>query len=164
MVEKILKENYVNPKVEMTLDDYNRLVSLARMNAKKIEKRAREIYDKEGVVKIEFDGRFITKRYGEREADNYVFDVTCREYNILPTGEYEKTLFTIPQEMRQRIADKTKRYVEEVFEGKFGEHMSSINAIRDLEKKTERERFKFAVWTIAGWLLASLMLCATMFK
>lgn len=29
MVEKILKETYVNPKVELTQGDYNRLVQMA---------------------------------------------------------------------------------------------------------------------------------------
>ena len=164
MVEKILKETYVNPKVELTQNDYNRLVSMARMNAKKIEKRAREIYEKEGVAHIYFNGGFQTKRYGEMSTERLEFVCSCKQYNINPSGEYEETLFCIPQESRQRIADKTKRYVEEVFEERFGEHMSSINAIRDLEKKTERERFKFAVWTIAGWLLAVLMFAVVMLK
>ena len=38
-MEKILKETYVCPKVEMTESEYNRLVELARMKAKKIEER-----------------------------------------------------------------------------------------------------------------------------
>ena len=45
MVEKILKDTYVNPKVELTQTDYNRLVQTAQMKAKKIEERAREIYE-----------------------------------------------------------------------------------------------------------------------
>ena len=43
----------VNPKVELTQSDYNRLVQMAQMKAKKIEERAREIYEKEGVTKID---------------------------------------------------------------------------------------------------------------
>lgn len=31
MIEKILKNTYVNPKVELTQSDYNRLVSMAQM-------------------------------------------------------------------------------------------------------------------------------------
>ena len=164
MVEKILKETYVNPKVELTQNDYNRLVSLATMKAKKIEERARKIYDKEGVVKIEFDGHFITKRYGERETEHYEFEVGCYEYRVNPTGEYEKTLFTIPQEMRRRIAEKVKRYVEEVFVGRFGEHLYNINVIQDLKAKTEREQRKAFVWTVTGWLLAVLMFAVVLLK
>ena len=65
MIEKILKDTYVNPKVELTQTDYNRLVQTAQMKAKKIEERAREIYEKEGVVKIDFSCNLYRKRYGE---------------------------------------------------------------------------------------------------
>lgn len=164
MIEKILKETYVTPKVELTQNEYNRLVSLATMKAKKIEERAREIFVKEGVVKIEFDGHFITKRYGERETEHYKFDVGCYEYRVNPTGEYEKTLFAIPQEMRRRIAEKVKRYVEEVFVGQFGEHLYNINVIRDLKAKAEREKRKAFVWTVTGWLLAILMFAVALLK
>ena len=158
MVEKILKETYVNPKVELTQNDYNRLVSLATMKAKKIEERAREIYEKEGVVKIEFDGRFKTKRYVNRgETEYYEFEVNCKQRHVNPNSDYEETLFTIPQEMRERIAKKVKRYVEEVFCGWFGEHLYEINAIRELKTKTQKEFTKTLVWTITGWLLAVLM-------
>ena len=37
MIEKILKDTYVTPKVELTQSDYNRLVQTAQMKAKKIE-------------------------------------------------------------------------------------------------------------------------------
>lgn len=164
MIEKILKETYVTPKVELTQNDYNRLVQMATMKAKKIEERAREIYEKEGVVKIEFDGRFITKRYGEREAEHYKFDVICEAYTVGPTGKYEKTLFSIPQEMRQRIADKVKRYVECVFEENFGIGMRDLNTIMDLKGKTEKERRQFIVYTLTGWLLAVLMFFGILFK
>jgi len=164
MVEKILKESYVTPKVELTQDDYNRLVQMATMKAKKIEERAREIYDKEGVVKIEFDGRFVTKRDGERETEHYSFDVSCKQYNVNPTGEYEKTMFSIPQEMRQRIATKVKNYVQNVFMEQFGEHMLQLNAIMELKEKAERQRRKFLIWTATGWLLAVLMFFGILFK
>ena len=164
MVEKILKETYVTPKIELTQNDYNRLVSMATMKAKKIEERAREIYEKEGVVKIEFDGRIQTRRYGELNTEHYKFDVSCGSYTVSPTGEYEKTLFTIPQEMRERIAKKVKRYVEEVFASYFGEHLTKLNAVKDLEAKTDRELRKLIVWTLTGWLLALLMLIAVLWR
>lgn len=164
MVEKILKETYVNPKVELTQNDYNRLVQMATMKAKKIEEKAREIYDKEGVVKIEFDGRFVSNRYGERNTEHYKFDVFCPSYQVSPTGEFEKTLFSIPEKMRQRIATKVKRYVEEVFIEHFGEHLYKLNNIKRLEEKTEREWKRFLVWTVTGWLLAILMFAVILFK
>lgn len=35
MIDKILKDTYVNPKVELTQKEYNDLVSLARMKAER---------------------------------------------------------------------------------------------------------------------------------
>ena len=90
MIEKILKDTYVNPKVELTQKEYNDLVTLARMKAKKIEERAREIYEKEGVTKIQFIGRFDRKRYGEVVSDKHEFTVDCAQYLITPTGEEKK--------------------------------------------------------------------------
>ena len=134
---------------------------MATMSAKKIEKRAREIYEKGGVVKIMFDGRFKTNRYGEYETEHYEFDVSCKPYNVFPTGEYEeKPLFPIQQKMRERIATKVKRYVEEVFVANFGEHMMELNAIEAIKAKEERRRRKYSVLTLMGWLLALLMFWA----
>ena len=165
MIEKILKETYVTPKVELTQNDYNRLVQMATMKAKKIEERAREIFVKEGVVKIEFDGRFVTKRDGERDTEHYKFDVSCKSYQVRPfDNEYDKPLFSIPQEMRERIATKVRRYVEEVFVANFSEHVLKLNAIGKLKEKIERERRQFIVWTVTGWLLAVLMFAVVMFK
>jgi hypothetical protein len=165
MVEKILKETYVTPKVELTQNDYNRLVQMATMKAKKIEESAREVFVKEGVVKIEFDGRFVTKRDGVPDMEHYKFDVSCKSYQVRPfDNDYDKPLFSIPQEMRERIATKVKRYVEEVFVANFSEHVLKLNAIGKLEEKTERERRQFIVWTVTGWLLAVLMFAVVMFK
>lgn len=165
MVEKILKETYVTPKVELTQNDYNRLVQMATMKAKKIKERAREIFVKEGVVKIEFDGRFVTKRDGERVTEHYKFDVFCKSYQVRPfDNEYDKPIFSIPQEMRERIATKVKRYVEEVFIANFSEHALKLNAIEKLKEKTERERRQFIVLSVTGWLLAVLMFAVVMFK
>lgn len=164
MIEKILKDTYVNPKVELTQSDYNRLVQMAQMKAKKIEERAREIYEKEGVTKIEFTGRFYHKRYGEVESERDVFTVDCAEYLITPTGEYEKTLYKIPQESRRKIAEHVKGFVEDTFESMYGEHMANINMTKSLVHKAEMLRKKFIIWTILGWLLAVAMLVAVILK
>lgn len=162
MIEKIFKETYVTPRVELTQADYNRLVQMAQMKAKKIEERAREIYEKEGVTKIQFTGRFYRKRYNEVESDRYEFTVDCNDYHITPTGEYEKTLYKIPQESRQKIAKCVKNFVEEAFVCYFGEHMVNLNEIERLKHKQQRMKDKFVIVTIVGWLLAVVM-CVAIF-
>jgi hypothetical protein len=164
MIEKILKETYVNPKVELTQKEYNDLVALARMKAKKIEERAREIYEKEGVAKIQFTGRFYRKQYGEVESERDEFTVDCAEYEISPGGDYEKTLYIIPQESRKKIAKHVKGFVQDTFVSMYGEHMLNLNEIRRLRHKGERWFRQFAIWTALGWLMAVVMFVAVIFK
>ena len=164
MIEKILKDTYVNPKVELTQSDYNRLVQMAQMKAKKIEERAREIYEKEGVVKIDFSCNLLRKRYGEVESDRHEFQCSCAEYNITPTGDFEKTLFKIPQESRVKIAKHVKRICEDTFYYYFGEHMVNINQTKSILHEAEMLQKKFIIWTILGWLLAIAMLLAVILK
>lgn len=164
MIEKILKDTYVNPKVELTQTDYNRLVQTAQMKAKKIEERAREIYEKECVTKIQFTGRFYLKRYGEVECDKHEFTVDCNDYGITPTGEFEKTLYKIPQESRQKIAKCVKNFVEDAFYHYFGEHMLNLNEIERLKHKQQQMVNKFIIWTVVGWALAIVMCIAIFMK
>lgn len=160
MIEKILKDTYVNPKVELTQAEYNNLVALARMKAKKIEERAREIYDKEGVTKIQFTGRFYRIRNSEVECDKYEFTVDCNDYGISPAGDYEETLYKIPQKSRQKIAKCVKNFVQEAFMYYFGEHMLNLNEIERLKHKQQRMVNKFIIVTVVGWLLAIVMCIA----
>ena len=164
MIEKILKDTYVNPKVELTQTDYNRLVQTAQMKAKKIEERAREIYEKEGVVKIDFSCNLYRKRYAEVESDRHEFQCDCREWGISPSGDYEKTFFKVPEKDRQRIAKHVKRICEDAFYYYFGEHMLNMNEIERLQHKQERLLRQFIIWTGLGWLLAIAMLIAVIWR
>ena len=164
MIEKILKDTYVNPKVELTQEEYNNLVSLARMKAKKIEERAREIYEKEGVTRIDFTGRFYRKQYGEVECEHYDFKVDCDEFRITPMCEPEKALYIIPQESRKKIAEHVKAFVQDTFVSMYGEHMANINQTRSLVHKAKMLRNKFVIWTVLGWLLAIAMLIAAILR
>lgn len=163
-MEKILKETYVCPKVEMTESEYNRLVELARMKAKKIEERARQYYEKEGVAKIIFEGRIVSTISGSRELKQYDFEVKPRQIYVDPTGEYEKTLFFIPKEQREKITKKVANYLDQVFVAKFGEHLFHINEIMKVKARHEYLLRRFIIWTIAGWFSAILMLLAIFLK
>lgn len=164
MIEKILKDTYVNPKVELTQTDYNRLVQTAHTKAKKIEERAREIYEKEGVVKIDFSCNLYRKRYGEVESDRHEFQCDCREWGISPSGDYEKTFFKVPEKDRKRIAKHVKSIVEDAFYYYFGEHMLNLNEIERLKHKQERQLRQFIIWTGLGWLLAIAMLIVVIWR
>lgn len=163
-MEKILKETYVNPKIELTQDEYNHLVDLAKMKAKKIEERAREFYEKEGVAKICFEGRINKKEFGESTIQHYKFECNPREYDVSPSGEFEPSLFKIPMEQRKRIAQKVGRYVEDVFTANFGERLCHLNEILKIKAKAERDLQRFIICTIVGWLVALIMLIIVIFR
>ena len=164
MIEKILKETYVNPKVELTQKEYNDLVALARMNANKIEERACEIYEKEGVVKIDFTCNLYRKCCGEVESDRYEFQCGCQEWNISPSGDFGKTFFYVPEKDRQRIAKHVRSIVQDAFYYYFGKHMLNLNEIERLKHKQQQMVNKFIIVTIVGWLLAVLMLIYVILK
>ena len=164
MIEKILKDTYVNPKVELTQKEYNDLVALARMKAKKIEERAREIYEKEGVVEIQFTCNLYRKRYGEVESERYEFQCDCRDWGISPSGDYEKTFFKVPEKDRKRIAKHVKSIVEDAFMYYFGEHMLNLNETERLKHKQQQMVNKFIVLTVVGWALAVLMIIAVLWR
>ena len=164
MIEKILKDTYVNPKVELTQTDYNRLVQTAQMKAKKIEERAREIYEKEGVVKIDFTCNLYRKCCGEVESDRYEFQCGCQEWNISPSGDFGKTFFYVPEKDRQRIAKHVKNIVQDAFYYYFGEHMLNLNEIERLKHKQQQMVNKFIIWTVVGWALAIVMCIAIFMK
>jgi len=163
-MEKILKETYVNPKIELTQNEYNRLVDLAKMKAKKIEERAREFYEKEGVAKICFEGRIRKNEFGELTTQYYKFECKPQAYDVSPSGELEPSLFKIPMEQRKRIAQKVGRYVEDVFTATFGERLYNLGEILKIKAKAERDFQKFMICTIVGWLVALIMVIVVIFR
>ena len=163
-MEKILKETYVNPKIELTQNEYNRLVDLAKMKAKKIEERAREFYEKEGVAKICFEGRIYKNEFGENTTQYYNFECKPREYDVSPSGEFEPSLFKIPMEQRKRIAQKVGRYVEDVFTATFGERLYHLDEILKIKAKAKHDFQKFMICTILGWLVAFIMVIVVIFR
>ena len=165
MVEKILKETYISPKVELSQSEYNKLVDMARMKAKKIEEKAREIYEKEGIASIHFEGSITKRRYGELQSERFEFVCKPGEYCISPSDDFGgQHMFTIPMKEREKIAKMVGRYVEEVFVAKFGEHMYHLNEIIKIEDKDRRAHRTFIILTIVGWILAITMFVITLVK
>lgn len=162
-MEKILKDTHVHPKVELSESEYNHLVDLARMKAKKIEERARQYYEEEGVAKIRFEGRIVSTRSGSRELEQYEFEVIPSHIFVDP-GEYEKTLFFIPMKQRELIAKKVANYLDNVFYAKFGERLSNINEIMKIKARHQYLLRRFIIFTFAGWGSAILMLLAIFLK
>lgn len=153
-MNKILKDTYVNPKVELTEEEYNNLVSLAQFKADEIERRAVELYRENGICEMEINVRI------DKEVDRWTSDDTYETftYKFNPwsvrkeENEYEPSPFVINKEMVKRIKEAATSIAEYAFYLRFGEHMKEINNIMAYKRMMERERKRFIVLTVAGWL------------
>lgn len=164
-MEKILKEASVTPKVTLTQDEYNRLVSLARANAKQIEQRAVEYYKKNGVCGIHIDA-YVREQNGGCDGiiDTYSFDCKPSYGYVTPSDEYTPTPFAIDRETRQRIMKFAASYATSAFYRKFGKQLMHINNAERYESRARRDWLICRAVTLTGWLLAALMFVAVMIK
>jgi len=164
-MEKVLKETSVTPRITLTQDEYNRLVSLARAKAKQIEERAVEYYKKNGVCGIHIDAYVRNKDYGCDEiADTYRFDCQPRYGYVTPSDEYEPNPFAIDRETRQRIMKFAANYATSAFYRKFGKQLMHINNAERYESRARRDWLIGRAVTLTGWLLAVLMFVIVMLK
>lgn len=164
-MEKILKETNVHPKVTISEEEYNRLVALARANAKQIEGRAVEYYKKNGVCKIHVDA-YVREINGSCDsiATTFEFDCNPRYCYVRPSDEYEAKPFAIDQKTRQRIGKFVTEYVSSTFKNAFGKQLMSINNAQRYEFKTRHEWIVMRAVTIIGWLLAIAVLLIALLK
>ena len=157
-MEKILKEASVTPKVTLTQDEYNRLVSLARAKAKQIEERAVEYYKKNGVCNIHIDAYVRQQNIGCDEiADTFRFDCQPQYGYVTPSDEFEANPFAIDRETRQRIMQFASRYITSSFRSTFGQHLLHINNAMRYEQRAQREWLLARGITLTGWLIAIVM-------
>lgn len=156
-MEKILKETNVNPKVTISVEEYNSLVSLARANAQQIEKRAVEYYKKHGACTIHVDA-YIRDQYCGMDTIESSFSFDCNHCYVMPSGEYVDTPFAIDQKTRQRICRFVSEYVSSAFKNAFGKQLMSINNAKRYEYQVRRDWRLTRILTLVGWLLALLLI------
>jgi len=165
MIEKVLNETSVTPKITLTQDEYNRLVSLAKAKAKQIEERAVEYYKKNGVCSIHIDA-YVREQNGgcDEIADTFRFDCQPRYGYVTPSDEYEPNPFAIDSATRQRIMKFAASYATSAFYRKFGKQLMHINNAMRYERRAYREWVMNLALALTGWLLATLLLIAVILK
>ena len=153
-----IKESYVHPKIELSEQDYKRILGLARANAKQIEKRARELYEQYGVYKVCFRAEIRNRTITNDSLVN-TYELDCRPssgYVYAPSmsSDTEKPLVLLSEEERKRILTVTANYVQSCFDARFGEHLTLINNAKKYEHDARRMKKASFIFTIIGWLLA----------
>lgn len=164
-MEKILNEASITPRITLTQNEYNRLVALARANAKQIEQRAVEYYKKNGVCSIHIDA-YVREDNGacNEIADTYRFDCQPQYGYVMPSGEYEANPFAIDRETRQRIMKFAASFATAVFYHKFGKQLMHINNAERYERRAQNYMTKCIVITVTGWLLAVALFLVAVLK
>lgn len=164
-MEKILNEASVTPRITLTQDEYNRLVALARANAKQIEQRAVEYYKKNGVCSIHIDAYVREDNGASNEiADTYRFDCQPQYGYVTPSDEYEDNPFAIDRETRQRIMKFAASFATAAFYRKFGKQLMHINNAERYERRARNYITKCIVITVTGWLLAVALFLVAVLK
>ena len=164
-MEKVLKLTHVTPKVELTKNEYDRLVSLAQANADEIEKRAVEYYKKNGVCNIHIDAYVRSKTaYSDDMADTFCFDCQPQHGYVTPSDEYEPNPFAIDKETRLRIMRFASDYVTSVFTHRFGNQLKHINKAKEYEYRARRDWYRARAITLIGLVVAALLLVVAIIK
>lgn len=163
-MEKILKDANVRPKVEISVEEYNHLVDLARMKAKKIEERALQLYKENGVCKIHVDARIPRKRTWDDNSDTETLHLDVDPWWVETNDEYGPKPFALDSKMVARIKRFVKSVSIHIFDNEFGEHLSVIENVMRYKAETERIRNKFIIVTMTGWLAALVMCVVAVLK
>lgn len=150
-------------KVELNVADYDNLVSLAKANEEEINRRAVELYRKNGVCEIRLDVSIERKLAWPTDDrfEKFQYTLSPRVYN--EESEYNPSPFCINRQMVKRIKKVAKDIAENSFYYNFGGEFMQLNNIAKYRKHTETIRFRFLVVTITGWALAVIITLIAIF-
>ena len=151
-------------KVELNVADYDNLVSQAQANEDEINRRALELYRKNGVCKIELNVSIRNRENPYRDGlyENYYYELSPYVKNA-ETDYCEPEPFCINKKMAERIKKVATDIADCAFYHHFGRNLKEINNILDYQRKTEAIRHRFIVVTITGWLLAVIIILISIF-
>lgn len=152
----------IDPNVTMTLDEYNRLLTLANTNREKIEELALEHYKKKGVCIIRVEACIKEERGIFRDImEKFEFECSPSGTFVEPSDYFPKNgQFYINSATRERIKEFVADYVSAIFRRRFGLHLTSLNAVLRYKRRTKLFMSISYVLTITGWIIAFFMFMA----
>ena len=148
-----MNNNYDNiSKVELSLADYKELVEKAQANDDEINRRAVELYRKNGVCKVELNVSIYKNMNLRGDYEKFEYDLSPWVSN--EESEYSTSPFCINSQMVKRIREAAKEIAENAFYYNFGKEFMEMNNILKYRGHTEHIRFRLLVVTVTGWLMA----------
>ena len=134
--------------VQITDWEYNKLVENARLKEKEIEKRASDLYKKNGTFQVLICIDTPEKDYKEK--------IYFKFHSHVPYSGNEK--IPIKEVDRKRIEKVFNRLIEGVMIDKFGKQICDINYYTKKTREIEWLKIKLIGVTICGWLTALALL------
>lgn len=148
-----MDNNYDNiSKVELSLADYKELVEKAQANDDEINRRAVELYRKNGVCKVELNVSIYKNMNLRGDYEKFEYDLSPWVSN--EESEYNPSPFCISRKMAERIRKAATDIAENAFYYNFGREFMEMNNILKYRGHTEHIRFRLLVVTVTGWLMA----------
>lgn len=135
-------------QVILSKSEYDDLCAKADYNAEQIEQKALDKWKWEGRVNLNIDLNLRSARTDINNYDSYNFD----SYTYLS----ERGKFTIPSELKERLRVIITGYTKSLMEKSFGEHLTEINNIINLENQHERMIKRYKIFTLTGWAVGIL--------
>lgn len=139
-------------QVILSKSEYDDLCAKADYNVEQIEQKALNLWKWEGRVNLNIDLNLRSARTDINNYDSYTFD----SYAYLS----ERGKFTIPSELRERLRVIITGYTKSLMEKSFGEHLTEINNIINLENQHERMIKRYKIFTLTGWVVGILAILA----
>ncbi len=133
--------------VQLSNYRYEELFEKANLNDALVKKMAKEMYEKEGVPKLQINIGFRNDVYNEYSSTDVKLDV--RAYTLSNEKGFELTEESVKQ-LSIFARNRTIDYMED----RFGRNITKLNYLSGDIKQFKKVRNMFMVVTALGWLLA----------
>ena len=143
----------MNNNYQIILDkkEYDRIIELANANQELINKKAREMWEKEGKVIIEIGMKLESDRRENIDSyDTYHFD----SYTLMWTSGK----FYIPERLKEKLRTMITYQTKSLMEKNFGENLLHINNVINLETHHKRLIKRYSIFALTGWIVGTLVI------
>lgn len=138
--------------IMLSKSDYDKLSELAEMNQQQIEDKAMKLWEKNGVANVKLSME-IRSNAGREIIDGGRFEFKASSYIYDGEGK-----FCIPDKTKERFSKMIGDWTYELMRHEFGDTLMDANKFNKKVDGIEKERKRFVVFTITGWVTAFAML------
>lgn len=148
--KKNMKEN--DYQILLKKSVFDDLKEKASYTEDQIAERALKMWEKEGRVRLDITLKLRSSRVDIDDYDEYSFG----NYAFL----YNSGKFCMPSNLKEKLRTIIEYQTKSLMEKSFGEHLTHINNIVNLEAKHEKLIKRYKVFTLTGWLVGILAVIA----